>query len=60
MALISNREFFDPEFYRFMQQDFEDIRRRRKQLKGRPDSEQMAVLECERQFEAFYKKFLDL
>lgn len=60
MVLISNRDFFDPEFYKSMLLDFEDIRRRRKLLKGRPDTEQLAVIECEKQFESFYKKFLDL
>jgi hypothetical protein len=58
--MLANREFFDPEFYRFMLQDFEDIRRRRKLTKGKPDAEQRAILECERQFEAFYRRFLDL
>jgi malate synthase len=57
---IPNREFVEPEFYKFMLQDFEDIRRRRKQLKGRPDEAQMAIIECEKEFESFYKKFLDL
>jgi hypothetical protein len=57
---ISNREFFDPLFYKFMLQDFEAIRAARKKLKGRPDAEQMVILDCERQFEAFYKKFLEL
>jgi hypothetical protein len=60
MVLISNRDFFDPEFYKSMLLDFEDIRRRRKLLKGRPDAEQMAIIECEKQFESFYKTFLDL
>jgi hypothetical protein len=40
--------------------DFEDIRRRRKLQKGRPDAEAMAIINCEREFEAFYKRFLDL
>jgi len=57
---IQNREFIDPVFYKFMLQDFEDIRRRRKQLKGRPDEEQMAIIACEKEFESFYKKFLEL
>ena len=57
---LTNREFIDPEFYRVMLLDFEDIRRRRKLLKGRPDAEQMALIECEKQFEAFYKRFLEL
>jgi hypothetical protein len=57
---IQNREFFDPEFYKTMLRDFEDIRFRRKQLKGRPDAEQMAIIACEKEFETFYKRFLDL
>jgi hypothetical protein len=60
MVLISNREFFDPEFYKSMLVDFEDIRRRRKLLKGRPDDAQMAIIACEKEFETFYKKFLEL
>lgn len=55
---LPNRDFFDREFYSKMQQDFEDIRRRRKALKGRPSAEDMALIECERHFEAFYKRFL--
>lgn len=58
--MISNREFFDPEFYKFMLHDFEEIRRQRKLLKGKPDEAQMKVLQCEREFESFYKRFLDL
>lgn len=58
--LLSNRDFFDPEFYKTMLMDFEEIRRRRKQLKGRPSEEQMVILSCEREFESFYKRFLDL
>lgn len=60
MVLISNTDFFDPVFYKFMLQDFEDIRRRRKLLKGRPDDAQMALISCEKEFEAFYRKFLEL
>lgn len=58
--MLTNREFFDPEFYKLMLTDFEEIRRRRKLLKGKPDEAQMAVLVCEREFESFYKRFLDL
>lgn len=57
---ISNREFFDPEFYKSMLNDFEDIRFRRKQLKGRPDAETICIINCEKEFESFYKRFLDL
>ena len=57
---LQNSEFFDPVFYKSMLQDFEDIRRRRKLLKGRPDDAQMAIIACEKEFEAFYKKFLEL
>lgn len=57
---LSNRDFFDPEFYKAMQQDFEDIRRRRKLMKGKPDDAQRCILDCERVFESFYKRFLDL
>jgi hypothetical protein len=58
--LLSNRDFFDPEFYKAMLMDFEEIRRRRKLMKGRPSEEQMVILNCEREFESFYKQFLDL
>jgi hypothetical protein len=57
---ISNRDFFDPDFYKTMLNDFEDIRRRRKLLKGRPDAETVCVINCEKDFESFYKRFLDL
>ena len=60
MVLIGNREFFDAPFYKAMLVDYEDIRRRRKQLKGRPDAETMAIIECEKVFESVYKRFLDL
>lgn len=61
MLKISNRDFFDPPFYKSMLLDFEDIRRRRKlRSKGRPDDAEMAIINCEREFEAFYKRFLDL
>lgn len=53
-----NKDFFDRDFYVKMQQDYEDIRRRRKALKGRPSAEDMAIIECERHFESFYKRFL--
>lgn len=59
-ALLSNKEFFDPEFYNCMLRDFEDIRRRRKLRKGKPDAYDRLMLDLEREFEAFYKKFLDL
>jgi hypothetical protein len=55
---MPNKDFFDKEFYSKMQQDFEEIRRRRKSLKGRPSEEEMVLIACERHFEAFYKKFL--
>jgi len=58
--MLTDREFFDPEFYKAMQQDFEDIRRRRKLMKGKPDDAQRCILDCERVFESFYKRFLDL
>lgn len=57
---LRNRDFFDPEFYKTMLNDFEDIRRRRKLLKGRPDTETMSIINCEKEFESFYKRFLDL
>lgn len=57
---LSNKEFFDPEFYNSMLRDFEDIRRRRKLQKGKPDAYDRLILNLEREFEAFYKRFLDL
>lgn len=57
---MTNKDFFDPEFYKFMLMDFEDIRRRRKLIKGRPDEAQVAIINCEKEFESFYKRFLDL
>lgn len=58
--MLANRDFFDPQFYKTMLADFEDIRRRRKLLKGRPDDATMIIIACERDFEDFYKRFLDL
>lgn len=55
---LPNRDFFDREFYAKMQQDFEGIRQRRKALRGRPSTEEMALIDAERHFEAFYRRFL--
>lgn len=55
---LPNKDFFDREFYAKMQQDYESIRVRRKANKGRPSDEEMALIACERQFEAFYRRFL--
>ncbi len=57
---LTNKEFFDPDFYKLMLTDFESIRRHRKLLKGKPDEAQMAIIVCEREFESFYHRFLDL
>lgn len=54
---MTNKDFFDKEFYTFMIKDFEDIRARRNALKGKPTQEELAVIKLERLFESFYRKF---
>jgi len=57
---IKNREFFDDDFYKKMLMDYEDIRHRRKNMKGKPDVYDRIILDMDKMFESFYKKFLDL
>lgn len=56
---FKNREFFDEDFYKGMLKDYEAIRVSRKGRKGKPDEYDRIILELEKIFEAFYKKFLD-
>jgi len=55
---MTNEDFFDPEYRKFMLTDYEDIRYRRKQLKTRPTEIEMLMIKLEKQFESFYRKFL--
>lgn len=55
---MDSKEFFDRDFYLFMLKDYEDIRQRSNQRRGRPSEEDMIIIAVEKQFERFYKKFL--
>lgn len=56
---MTNREFFGEEFYRFILQEYEAIRVRRKSRKGKPDEYERIELALDKTFETFYKQFLD-
>lgn len=57
--MLTNREFFGEEHYKFMLHEFEAIRVRRKSLKGKPDQYQRIELALDKIFETFYKQFID-
>ena len=58
LCIMTNKDFFDTEFYKFMQRDYEDIRARRNKSTGRPSKEEITLIQLERQFESFYRRFL--
>jgi hypothetical protein len=57
--VLTNRDFFGEEFYKFILHEFEAIRVRRKSLKGKPDEYQRVELALDKIFETFYKQFID-
>jgi hypothetical protein len=57
--MMTNREFFGEDFYRFMLKEYEAIRVSRKSRKGKPDEYDRINLDLDKIFETFYKKFID-
>jgi hypothetical protein len=57
--MLTNRDFFGEEHYKFILREFEAIRVRRKSLNGKPDQYQRVELALDKIFETFYKQFID-
>ena len=56
---MTNRELLGEDHYKMMAQGYEEIRVRRKSFKGRPDAYDRIILDMDKAFESFYRKFLD-
>ncbi len=56
---LSWREFLGEEAYLANLRDYEAIRTYRKSLKGKPDKYDRILMDLNKQFESFYKRFLD-
>lgn len=54
-----SRWLIGEEHYLSMLRDFEAIRSKRKNFKGKPDDAERALINLDKQFERFYKLFLD-
>ena len=57
--MLTKRDFHGEPFYVGMTQAYEQIRQRRKALKGKPDQYQRVELELDKAFETFYKSQMD-
>ena len=57
--MLLKRDFHGQLAYNIMLQAYEQIRLRRKSLKGKPDQYQRVELELDKVFETFYKQQLD-
>lgn len=57
--MMTNRDSLGEEHYRLIQRDYEAIRVRRKAMKGKPDAYDRLLLDLDKLFETYYKKFLD-
>jgi hypothetical protein len=53
------REFFDQEHYLWMLREYEAIRSRRKSFRGKPDQYDRVLMEFDKEFESFLRRFLD-
>lgn len=53
------RELLGEQHYLLMLRDYEAIRQRRKALHGKPDQYERLLMALDKQFEQFYKRFLD-
>lgn len=54
-----SRTLLGEEHYLLMLRDYEAIRSRRRNFRGKPDSLDSVLIDLDRQFERFYKLFLD-
>jgi hypothetical protein len=59
MKALKNRDFFDPDFYKFMLKEYEAIRIHRKTFKGKPDEYDRIDFELDKIFQTFYARFID-
>lgn len=57
--ILTKRDFHGPDFTRYMQQEYEKIRQRRKAFKGKPDEYDRIQIALDRDAESFYKSQLD-
>ena len=57
--MLTKRDFHGESAYVFMMQAYEQIRQRRKALKGKPDQYQRVDLELDKVFESFYRSQMD-
>lgn len=57
--MLTNREFLGEEYYKWVLQEYEAIRVRRKSRKGKPDVYDRIELDLDKVFETFYKQFID-
>jgi len=55
---MTNREALGEELYKLMLVDYEAIRVRRKSFRGKPDQYDRLLMELDKMFEAYYKRFL--
>lgn len=53
------RELLGEEHYLLMLRDYEAIRQRRRAFRGKPDAYERVLIALDKQFEQFYKQFLD-
>ena len=57
--MLTKRDFHGEPFYIFMARAYEQIRQRRKSLKGKPDQYQRVELELDKVFESLYRSQMD-
>ena len=56
---MTHRDLLGEEHYKLYLRDYEEIRVRRKAFKGKPDQYDRLIMEMDKAFETYYKKFLD-
>lgn len=54
--MSSWRHILDPEYVKWCQQEFDTIRQRRNNFKGKPDTYEQIEIELDRMFMRFYKQ----
>lgn len=56
----SFRKTIDPDYYKWCQQQYEEIRQRRNSFHGKPDQYELMNIRLDRIFERFYRSILSL